>query len=279
MSTSAPIIEASIRRKAYGGKTVLENFALRVAPGEIVALLGPSGCGKSTALRIVAGLETDYEGEVRVLGKSVREPSPAVGVMFQEPRLLPWLSVGRNVAFALDGAGGATPRIEALLEEVGLAGWTDALPRALSGGMAQRVALARALFREPAVLLLDEPFGAVDALTRLRLQELLLGVVARHGTTVVLVTHDTREAVQLADRVVVLRGDPALKSVEIPVRLSRPRPREGAGSIALEAELLNALGIASRAEPGVPYRPHAAGALFGAEPAGEDARPRREASA
>jgi len=245
MSLSPPIIEASIRRKAYGDKIALQNFGLRVAPGEIVALLGPSGCGKSTALRIVAGLESDYEGEVRVLGKTVREPSPAVGVMFQEPRLLPWLSVGRNVAFAVDGVGGTTARIEALLEEVGLAGWADALPRALSGGMAQRVALARALFREPAVLLLDEPFGAVDALTRLRLQELLLGIVERHGTTVVLVTHDTREAVQLADRVVVLRGDPALKSVEIPIRLARPRPREGAGSIALEAELLNALGIAN----------------------------------
>lgn len=240
----APVIEAKIRRKRYGTRTVLADFALSVGLGEIVALLGPSGCGKSTALRIVAGLDSDFDGEVRVLGARVREPSPAVGVMFQEPRLLPWLTVARNVAFAVDDADSAMPRVDALLDEVGLAGWANALPRALSGGMAQRVALARALFREPAVLLLDEPFGAVDALTRARLQSLLLRVAARHGTTVLLVTHDTREAVLLADRVVVLPAEAARPRVEIPVRLPRPRERLGAEPTTLETRLLNALGIA-----------------------------------
>jgi len=243
MSAAAPVIEVTIRGKSYGARTVLENFTLTVAPGEIVALLGPSGCGKSTALRIVAGLDTDFDGEVRVLGERVREPSSAVGVMFQEPRLLPWLTVARNVAFAVDGGEGAMPRVNALLEEVGLAGWAAALPRTLSGGMAQRVALARALFREPAILLLDEPFGAVDALTRARLQALLLRVTARHGTTVVLVTHDTREAVLLADRVVVMSADAARRSVEIPVPLPRPRERLGTEPTVLEIRLLSALGI------------------------------------
>lgn len=245
MSTTAPVMEVAIRHKRYGAKAVLENFALDVMPGEVVALLGPSGCGKSTALRIMAGLDSDYEGEVRLDGKRLRAPSPAVGVMFQEPRLLPWLTVARNVAFAVDDGEGASSRAQALLDEVGLSGWSDALPRALSGGMAQRVALARALFREPAVLLLDEPFGAVDALTRARLQSLLLRVAARHGTTVVLVTHDTREAVLLADRVVVLSGELSQPTVEIPVRLPHPRNRLDAAPSALEVELLSALGVAN----------------------------------
>lgn len=245
MSAAAPLIEVSIRHKRYGAKAVLENFTLDVVPGEVVALLGPSGCGKSTVLRIIAGLDFDYEGDVRLAGKRLRAPSPAVGVMFQEPRLLPWLTVARNVAFAVDGGAGASSRVQTLLDEVGLSGWSGALPRALSGGMAQRVALARALFREPAVLLLDEPFGAVDALTRARLQALLLRVAARHGTTVILVTHDTREAVLLADRVVVLSGELSRPTVEIPVRLPHPRNRLDAAPSALEVELLSALGVAN----------------------------------
>ncbi|MCW5624448.1 MAG: ABC transporter ATP-binding protein [Burkholderiales bacterium] len=245
MNVLGPVLQAVIARKRYGTSTILVNFQLSVGPGEILVLLGSSGCGKSTALRILAGLDHDFHGDVRLLGRPVTAPSPAVGVLFQEPRLMPWLSVRRNVAFAADGAASAASRVEELLDEVDLRGWGDAMPKALSGGMAQRVALARALFTEPAVLLLDEPFSAVDALTRVRLQDLLLRVVERHRTAVVLVTHDVREAAYLADRVQVLGGEAGRGS--FPALLERPRLRGGPEVISLENRLLTALGVADAA--------------------------------
>jgi len=235
------LLSIRVARKAFSGQIVLENIRLDIGQGEVVALVGPSGCGKSTLLRIAAGLEREFAGEVHVAGQPIRAPSPAVGLMFQEPRLLPWLTVAENVAFSEDGERGARRRALELLAEVELHDWADALPKQLSGGMAQRVALARGLFRQPAVLLLDEPFSAVDALKRMRLQELLLRVVYRHAVTTLMVTHDVDEAVYLADRVIVFDAAPATVRAEVPVTLERPRSRTDVELAGLRARLLETL--------------------------------------
>ncbi|GAA2717404.1 ABC transporter ATP-binding protein [Actinoplanes palleronii] len=188
-------------------RAVLADVDLSVAAGEVVALLGPSGCGKSTLLRLVGGLETASSGSVRVDGREVRGIEARCAVVFQEPRLLPWRSIERNVAFGLPrGTSRERTRTEVKhwLSVVGLAEFGRYRPRQVSGGMAQRAALARALARRPGVLLLDEPFAALDALTRLRMQDLLAEVQQAAGTTVLLVTHDVDEALHLADRVVLL---------------------------------------------------------------------------
>src|SRR3954447_4597185 len=167
-------LQIRVNRKAFNDRVILDNVRLELRAGEIVALIGPSGCGKSTLLRIAAGLERDYFGEVRLEDVPVLEPVSTMGIMFQEPRLLPWLNVADNVTFNTPHSKQGRERAHALLDEVGLREFAGAFPKQLSGGMTQRVALARALFREPAVLLLDEPFSAVDALTRIILQDLLL---------------------------------------------------------------------------------------------------------
>lgn len=190
-------------------RDVLRDLRLTVAAGERVALVGASGCGKSTLLRIVAGLDRDVDGAVRLDGRLITAPTREIRFVFQEPRLFPWLTVARNVAFDVGGGSSVdTDRVEALLDEVGLAGLGARLPKQLSGGQAQRVAIARGLYAQPRVLLLDEPFSAVDAFTRTRLQDLLLRVTRAHGITVLMVTHDIDEAVRLSDRVVVLQSDP-----------------------------------------------------------------------
>ena len=239
--TMPALLSIHVERKAFRGRTVLKDVRLDIHPGEIVALIGPSGCGKSTLLRIGAGLEREFTGAVRLCGEPLHGPHPAAGVVFQEPRLLPWLTVAENVAFSEDGAKDARRRALDLLEEVELREWADALPKELSGGMAQRVALARGLFRQPALLLLDEPFSAVDAFKRMRLQDLLLDVVRRHGVTALLVTHDVDEAVYLADRVVVLDAAPASIRSEVAVTLERPRERTDAALAGLRARLLDKL--------------------------------------
>ena len=229
---------------------VVRDLTLEVAAGEVVAILGASGCGKSTLLRIAGGLDRPTTGDVRIDGQAVNGIDPRCAVVFQEPRLLPWRSVGSNVALGLPRAlprdhGGA--RVAELLGLVGLAGFAGHRPREISGGMAQRTALARALARDPGVLLLDEPFGALDALTRLRMQDLLLEVHAAAPTTVLLVTHDVDEALQLADRVVLLGSEPgragatALQVLTVPG--DRPRDRGSAELAELRADLLSGLGI------------------------------------
>ena len=198
------LLDVHVFGKHYGSRTVLDRVSLSVRRGEIVSLVGASGCGKSTLLRIVAGLERDFTGNVSLDGKPLKGPSNQLGVVFQEPRLLPWLNVADNIAFPAGPRRGSDPRVGELLAQVGLAGSRGLLPKQLSGGMAQRVALARGLFPSPDLLLLDEPFSAVDAMTRMHLQDLLLALVSARMTAALIVTHDLDEALYLADRVLLM---------------------------------------------------------------------------
>jgi sulfonate transport system ATP-binding protein len=196
LTTSSPAVVVTHLRRAYGSRTVIENLNLRIERGEFVVLLGESGCGKTTLLRALAGLDP-IDG-----GRIVAPRRPAV--VFQEHRLLPWESLWRNVSLGLQ-ASDARQRATAALSEVGLAERLDDWPRNLSGGQAQRVALARALVQEPELLLLDEPFAALDALTRIRMHALVRELVAAHRPGVLLVTHDVDEAIALADRILEMR--------------------------------------------------------------------------
>ncbi|HKG56553.1 MAG TPA: ABC transporter ATP-binding protein [Candidatus Limnocylindrales bacterium] len=206
---------------------VLDGVDVTVAPGEVVALIGPNGSGKSTLLRVAAGLLPPNAGTVTLDGERITEPTAGVGLVFQEPRLLPWRTVATNVAYPLELAGWPRPRRTArlaeLLDLVKLTEWTGARPAQLSGGMRQRVALARALALEPRVLLLDEPFSALDALTRERLNLELLELWHATGTSALVVTHSIPEAILLADRVVVLSSRPGRVVAELPVDVPRPR--------------------------------------------------------
>ncbi|MGS0894282.1 ABC transporter ATP-binding protein [Burkholderia stagnalis] len=236
----APLLDLRIARKLYGDRTILADLSLQVARGEIVCVVGPSGCGKSTLLRIVAGLDTHCRGSVKLDGIALDGPSPRIGVVFQEPRLLPWLSIADNVGFAAGPRGGREPSVARLLGEVGLAGVAGQLPATLSGGMAQRASIARGLFGEPDLLLLDEPFSAVDAITRMRLQTLLLDVVHRHRMAAIVVTHDLDEALFLGDRVLMLAPNPGRVDDEIHVAIARPRDRRDPVLATQRARLLDA---------------------------------------
>ncbi|HTU74570.1 MAG TPA: ABC transporter ATP-binding protein [Trebonia sp.] len=231
-------VHASGVSRSFGGRSVLHGLNLDIAPGQFVALLGRSGTGKSTLLRILGGLDADYSGDVAVPERRA--------VVFQEPRLLPWERVLANVSIGLkrtgpNGLASLSSLSLAALREVGLADRARAWPVTLSGGEAQRVALARALVREPALMLLDEPFGALDALTRTRMHGLLQDLCARHNPAVLLVTHDVDEAIVLADRVLVLSG--GVITVDLPVALDRPRDRGHSGFLSLRSRLLAELGV------------------------------------
>ena len=208
----------------------LDAISLDVKPREVVALIGPNGCGKSTLLRVLSGLIAPDRGAVTLSGRAISGPDPRVGLVFQEPRLLAWRSAVDNVRFPLELADWPRPRQDArateLLGLVGLAEVAQAKPSTMSGGMRQRVSIARALALEPEVLLLDEPFSALDALTRERFNAELLDLWQRTGTTIVLVTHSIPEAVFLADRVVVMSPRPGRIVADVPVDLPRPRRTE-----------------------------------------------------
>ncbi|MFC0038809.1 ABC transporter ATP-binding protein [Actinomadura rayongensis] len=219
--------------RAFGGRTVLAGVDLDIAPGEFVALLGASGTGKSTLLRALAGLDGDARGD------DVDVPDRRA-VVYQEHRLLPWSRVWRNVVLGLDGRD-LRRRAVAALAEVGLDTHADAYPLTLSGGESQRVALARALVRRPDLLLLDEPFGALDALTRLRAQALVADLWAEHRPAVLLVTHDVEEALLLADRALLLADGRIVR--EYAVGLPRPRSLEDPRFVALRRDLLAGLGV------------------------------------
>ncbi|NDK31485.1 ABC transporter ATP-binding protein [Nesterenkonia haasae] len=241
--------------RAFDGRTVLRNVSLTVTPGEVVAILGSSGCGKSTLLRAVGGLDEGFTGDIVIGDSPVTRYDERTAVGFQEPRLLPWRSIRKNVELGLPrdlSKSEGQSRVDELLELVGLAERAHLRPREISGGMAQRASLARALARQPGVLLLDEPFGALDALTRLKMQDLLLDVHAKTGTTVLLVTHDVNEALQLADRILLLggRGTATAEGATVKSLVSvpgiRPRDRAATDLAQLRSELYAGLGVSSR---------------------------------
>ena len=216
--------------KTYSGKTLVRALAdvdLTIGEGEFVALLGPSGCGKSTLLNLLAGFEPLTAGALRFDGHAIAKPGPDRGVVFQEASLLPWLTVWENVVFGPKVQGVARsvyePKAREILKIVGLEAFHEALPVQLSGGMRQRVGIARVLVMEPRALLMDEPFGALDAQTRLSMQQLLLDVWQKLKTTVLFVTHDIDEAILLADRVCVMSARPGRITRDIPITLARPR--------------------------------------------------------
>ncbi len=225
------------------GAHALEGVSFTVQPGEIVAIVGGSGCGKSTMLRAVAGLDTPSRGRVVLDGAAVTAPHEKIGIVFQEPRLLPWLSVADNIGFGLDHLPKAerVARVGEALRRVGLADKARAWPRELSGGQAQRVAIARALVPRPEVLLLDEPFSALDAFTRADLQEHLLDLWADLRPTLILVTHDVEEAVVLADRIYVMKPRPGRLFEEIVTGLARPRDRQSARFETVKKQVLASL--------------------------------------
>lgn len=238
---TVPLLELQVDAKVFGKTLILEDIQFHLAAGERVSLVGPSGCGKSTLLRIIAGLERQYQGTVRVLGEPAQVHSRHVGFIFQEPRLLPWLTVAQNVGFELGKVGAQHPQVTALLAEVGLGDYANAYPKQLSGGMAQRTSIARGLFTQPELLLLDEPFSAVDAFTRMRLQDLLLDVAQRHRTTLLLVTHDIDEALYLSDRVLIMSTQPGRISGEVRVPLLHTRDRRDPKLARLKARVLTLL--------------------------------------
>jgi len=230
--------------KVYpNGAHALDDVSLDVEAGEIVALVGGSGCGKTTLLRLVSGLEAPTHGEVRVDGEAIFAPHPAIGFVFQEPRLLPWLSVAENIGFGLEHLplGERRDLVEEALLKVGLAGYGARWPRELSGGQAQRVSIVRALVTRPKVLLMDEPFSALDALTRATLQDHLIALWEASQPTLLLVTHDVEEAAALADRAVVMQPRPGRVFADIPIPLPRPRDRLSPGFVEAKRAVLAAL--------------------------------------
>ncbi|MCO5155461.1 MAG: ABC transporter ATP-binding protein [Aquamicrobium sp.] len=230
--------------KTYpNGVHALEGASLSIAPGEIVAIVGGSGCGKSTMLRAIAGLDAPSRGRVALDGMTVTAPHEKIGIIFQEPRLLPWLTVAGNVAFGVEHLPRRErdERVATALARVGLADKAHAWPRELSGGQAQRVAIARALVPRPEVLLLDEPFSALDAFTRADLQDHLLALWADSRPTLLLVTHDVDEAIALADRIVVMRPRPGRLFEEIAAALPRPRDRRSEEFDAVRHLVLDSL--------------------------------------
>ncbi len=212
-----------------GFLNVLDNVSFDMTSGELICLLGPSGCGKTTLLKLIAGFMKPSAGNIRIHNRTVSRPGPDRCVVFQEDALFPWLTVSENIAFGAKGLmpkSRVVPEVRRHLEMVGLTAFKDYLPKEISGGMKQRVALARVLILQPQLLLMDEPFGALDAQTREDMQNLLLSLWEKFSHTIVFVTHDLVEAITLADRILVMGTNPGRIESEIPVTLPRPRKKE-----------------------------------------------------
>ena len=220
--------------------TVLENINLTVLPGEFISIIGSSGCGKTTFLRLVVGLEKDYEGNILLDGKRLNGPDRNRGVVFQEHRLLPWLTVEKNIGLGLKDVKSGTARqtIQEHIELVGLKGFEKHYPHQLSGGMSQRASIARALVNRPEILLLDEPLGALDALTRMYMHQELERIWKQEGITMIMITHDVEEAIVLSDKIVVMSSRPGTIKKIIPVPLARPRDRASYDFVKIKEEVL-----------------------------------------
>jgi ABC-type nitrate/sulfonate/bicarbonate transport system ATPase subunit len=245
-SLSVQGISKSFKGAAPGDSRILalEKVSLDVAQGSLVSLVGPSGCGKSTLLRLIAGLDTPDSGQARLDNQPITEPSAERGLVFQDPNLFPWLTVRKNVQAGLVARGLLHQKKAEVLEFlklVGLESFADSYPHHLSGGMAQRVALARALINHPKVLLLDEPLGALDAFTRMRMQDEVLRLWQARGTTMLLVTHDIDEAIYMCDRIVIMSPRPGRIERIIEVSLPRPRQRNSPDFLQLRATILEHL--------------------------------------
>ncbi len=228
----------------------LANVSLSVAAGEFVSLIGPSGCGKSTLLRLIAGLDSPAAGELWVGSQPITGPSAERGLVFQDPNLFPWQTVRRNIESGLVARGLLQQKrgeVEEFMRLVGLDGFSSAFPHHLSGGMAQRVALARALINHPKILLLDEPLGALDAFTRMRMQDEVLRLWKARGTTMLLVTHDIDEAIYMSDRIVVMSPRPGRVERIIEITLDRPRDRNSADFLRFRGDILEFLHFAGHA--------------------------------
>ena len=232
--------------------TALDGVTLSVAAGELVSIVGPSGCGKSTLLRLIAGLDSPNSGELWVGVERITGPSAERGLVFQDPNLFPWLTVRGNIRAGLVARGWHRQKrheVDEFMGLVGLEAFANAFPHHLSGGMAQRVALARALIIHPKVLLLDEPLGALDAFTRMRLQDEVLRLWQTRRTTMLLVTHDIDEAIYMSDRIVIMTPGPGRIERTIVVALDRPRQRSNAEFLRLRGEILELLHLAGNATP------------------------------
>jgi len=236
--------------KAYGDNSVIADIELSIEPQKVTVMVGTTGSGKSTLLRILAGLERPTSGAIRWDSDRRSSARPNLGIVFQEPRLMPWLNVRQNVEFGFGPAGHRRDAVLAaeILAQVGLESFSCYYPRQLSGGMAQRVAIARALVRKPSLLLLDEPFSALDALTRSRLQDHLMKLFVRHSLTMFFVTHDIEEAVALSDTIVVLKGRPGQIHQQFRIDLPRPRSRQDSAFLTWKEQVLAALTAAHSPE-------------------------------
>src|SRR3954467_12389070 len=231
-------------------RLALDAVSLGMAPGELTSLVGPSGCGKSTLLRLIAGLDAPDAGELAVGSESITGPNAERGLVFQDPNLFPWLTVRRNIETGLVARGVLRDKrheVDEFMRLVGLESFADAYPHHLSGGMAQRVALARALINHPKVLLLDEPLGALDAFTRMRMQDEVLRLWQARRTTMLLVTHDIDEAIYMSDRIVIMTQRPGRIERIIPITLPRPRHRNSPEFLQLRGEILELLHFAGGA--------------------------------
>ncbi|SFI13438.1 sulfonate transport system ATP-binding protein [Pseudobutyrivibrio sp. OR37] len=220
---------------------VLKDINLSVREGEFICIVGASGCGKSTLLRAIAGLDTEHEGEVVVDGKRVTKPEKTRGMVFQEHRLFPWLNVEDNISYVLNEGSKEEKKkkVEKHIELVGLKGFEKAYPKQLSGGMAQRAGIARALVNQPEILLLDEPFGALDAFTKIQMQQEVKRIHHTEGKTMILVTHDIDEAVYLADRIVIMSSRPGTIKRVVNVELAEPRNRNNEEFLAIRKLIFN----------------------------------------